>query len=239
MRKFTNSITACAFLAVCLLFTSCKDDSFLNVPPPVPDQSFVEEFDNYNTAIANGWKPINKSVPVGYTNWKLGSPSFSCYSSNINNQGCFYSDFNTSGLAATGAAPAVINNWLISKPLIIKNGDKIIFYTRTSTQTAPNEFPDALEVRLNTYNDRFDVGAGTGYEVGSFSNIILNINGSLLLNGPFSFPRNWTKFTATVSGVQQPSTGRFAFRHFVPDGGPDNPNGTDVAIDSVAYISAK
>lgn len=44
---------------------SCKDDSYLAIPPPIPDQSFKESFDNYQEAYDKGWRAINRSLPVG------------------------------------------------------------------------------------------------------------------------------------------------------------------------------
>jgi hypothetical protein len=247
MRKFTKSISALAFFGAVLLFTSCKDDSYLNDPKAAPDQSFVEEFDDYSAVISNGWKPINRSIPIGGTNWKLGSPNFAAYSSNIANTGCFYSDFNASGtVPTTSPIVATINNWLISKPLIVKDGDKIVFFTRTSAQAAGAEYPDRLQVRVNQYNDGLLIGRIGGLNpdldektVGDFTIKLLDINRNLVAGGVLSYPRTWTKFTATVSGMPKAQMSRFAIRHFVANGGPANPNGTDVAIDSLAFISAK
>lgn len=44
---------------------SCRDDSYLTTPPPVPDQSFRESFDNYQEAYDKGWRALNKSLPPG------------------------------------------------------------------------------------------------------------------------------------------------------------------------------
>lgn len=48
-----------------VLFQSCRDDSKLTIPPPTPDQSFTESFDNYEEAYAKGWRSVNTSTPIG------------------------------------------------------------------------------------------------------------------------------------------------------------------------------
>jgi hypothetical protein len=56
----------CAYSVVAsLVFQSCKDDSQLTIPPPTPDQSFTESFDNYDEAYAKGWRSINTMFTVG------------------------------------------------------------------------------------------------------------------------------------------------------------------------------
>ena len=74
-----------------LILQSCKDDSYLAVPLPVPDQSFVEQFDTLSAAEGRGWIAKNKSVPIGTGVWSQG-PYFSAYSSQSTNDGCIESD---------------------------------------------------------------------------------------------------------------------------------------------------
>jgi hypothetical protein len=243
MRKFTKMYLGVLTITSMVVFGSCKDDSYLVVPKPIPDQSFTEEFDTIQKAFERGWKPINRSVPIGSGVWSQGvATAFPAYSSNATNNGYAVVDFNSSGIIASGVTtPALINNWLVSKPLMIKNGDKIVFYTRTSQQTAPDEYADRLEVRVNPYNSTDNVGRGDGNQVGDFTLPLLIINSNLAVNGPNSYPRDWTKYTATVLGVPEPTMGRFAFRYYMPNAGPaaTNVNGNVIGLDSVAYISAK
>jgi hypothetical protein len=241
MRKFTKLYLGTFAVAAMIILASCKDDSYLIAPRTVADQSFTEEFDTIQKAFDRGWKPINRSVPIGSTSWRQGlANAFPAYSSTSTNTGYALASANSAGLIATGViTPAVINDWLVSKPLMIQNGDKIIFYTRTLTQAAPEEYPDRLEVRVNPYNSTDNVGRGDGNQVGDFTLPLLIINGNLALNGPTSYPRDWTKYIATVVGMPEARMGRFAFRYHVPNGGPDNPNGYAIGLDSVAYVSVK
>ena len=65
---------------------------------------------------------------------------------------------------------------------------------------------------------------------------MLDINSSL---SPLGYPQEWTKYTLTVSGVPGTSTinGRFAFRYFVPQGGPDGNNAGLIGVDEVSFTS--
>jgi hypothetical protein len=305
MIKLNNAWVSCLLLATTFLF-SCKDDSDLAIVPELKGKSFAEEFDNVTTPYNNGWRTINRSFPVGPNHFKeptqydgFGAPFllWNAYSSNETVGG-----YIMSGPTATlgqlprflGNVPSslhtgTINSWIVSPPTILKNGDKIIFYTRSNIQTrslgAFDAFDDVLvdydgddrlEVRLNINNDGMNVGTLAGDGVGDFNTIILAVNGfgesdgvgpfylssdmppaSIAGTNPLSYPKLWTRFIATVSGLQKPVMGRFALRHYVEDAGPGwiryqwpvysptvptNLNnipglGGNVAIDSVAYVS--
>ena len=85
------------------------------------------------------------------------------------------------------------------------------FYTRTVDVP---QFPDRLQVRMSTNGTSTNVGT-TAFDVGDFTVLMLDINPGLTTAG---YPNVWTQFTVTVSGVASPTTGRLAFRYFVPDG---------------------
>ena len=72
------------------------------------------------------------------------------------------------------------SNWLISPEMTVKNGDQLNFYTRTYEK--PAIAADRLQVRLNEVNSFADVGSDSN-SVGNFTNLILDINPSLLLDG--------------------------------------------------------
>jgi hypothetical protein len=112
----------------------------------------------------------------------------------------------------------------------MKNGDIITFYSRIPAGT---EYPDRLEIRLSANGASIDVG-NTATSVGDFTNLLLTINPTLVLN---VYPKVWTQFTATVSGLAAPTTGRVAFRYFVTDAGGNAPNSNYIGIDDVNYIS--
>jgi hypothetical protein len=73
------------------IFTSCVNDAYLAEPTPVPNQSFVEEFDTATAAYGRGWKFINRSEPVGITDFSnfldVATVPFEAYSSKAKKNG--------------------------------------------------------------------------------------------------------------------------------------------------------
>jgi len=112
----------------------------------------------------------------------------------------------------------------------LKNGDLLTFYSRIP---AGGEFPDRLEVRLSSAGASSNVG-NTSTSVGDFSTLLLSINPTLITG---VYPKVWTKFTATITGLSAPTTGKVAFRYFVTDGGGTGANSNYIGIDEVAYVS--
>ena len=129
---------------------------------------------------------------------------------------------------------STISNWIVSKPLIIKNGDKIVFYTNSLTLDLT---PSGLEVRLNIKNEGVNVGDGD--DPGDFTVLLNAVNSGQSLNAPDSYPTTWTRFEATVSGLNEPVKGRVAFRYYVPHNYQYINATTLVAIDRMTYTSAK
>lgn len=230
-------ISSLAILFMC----SCKDDSNLAKIPPVPDQSFVEEFDTATAAVSRGWQFINTSVPKGSGVWQNGGgipPLFNAYSNKGNNAGFIGADYQS-----TSAQQGTISNWLISPSLIMQNGDRIIFYTRAwqlfDGVSDTTDFGNSLQLRMNPLNDSTDVGSGLS--TGSYSKMLLDINPDLIYSSVlhpdvFAYPSQWTRFDVTVTGLTAPLKSRFAFRYFVTNGG-SNGNASGIGIDSVAYKS--
>ena len=223
-------------------FQSCRNDSHLMDAPPVADQSFVEQFDTMQNAYNRGWRWINKSVPVGPSVWGQLPEGYTitAYSSRGTNTGAAYVDY----LSTSGVDEGIISNWLISPSLTIQNGDKIVFYTKTDVFTPttgnPTDFSARMQVCINETNDGLDVGEGDNS--GNFKPI-LDINGNEDAYQPANpiataYPGDWTRFEATVFGLNGPIRSRFAFRYFLHGAG-GNGKGNGIAIDSVAYISRK
>jgi hypothetical protein len=162
-KKILQKLCILSLVSVAFL-QSCRDDSYVLQDPPVPNQSFSEEFDSLDAALARGWKTINNSFPIGGGDgvWQNGGglfPIFSAYSQ----QGAF-AGFAGATYLSTSAGQGVISNWLISPPVHMQNGDKIIFYTRA--QIGPGlvagdstDWANRLQVRINR--------TGLDYEVGS------------------------------------------------------------------------
>lgn len=223
---------------LCAVLVACQKDVYV----PVPDQSFVEEFENYNAAIDSGWVFLNRSVPANNARkWQEGSVSdnITAYSP----KGSF-SGFISAGFESTEASVGIISNWAISPVVTMQNGDKIIFYTRCRVYPERDFYRDyvnRLQLRINTNNISDDVGEGAA--AGSFTTLLLDINPEYEEYTsdpdefvPTAYPPEWTRFEATISGLPRPLGGRFAFRYFLEEGGSSG-NGSEVAIDSVAYVS--
>lgn len=227
-------------ISILVLF-SCKDDSYLAKAPPVPDQSFVEEFDTTAAAVTRGWQFINNSQPKGSGIWQDGGripPLFNAYSNKGNNAGFIGVDY-----LSTSAQQGTISNWLVSPSITMQNGDQIIFYTRAwqlyDGISDTTDFGNSMQLRMNPYNDSVDVGQSAG--TGSFVTTLLDINPHLIYSSVihpdvFAYPSQWTRFVVTITGLSAPLKSRFAFRYYVTNGG-SNGNASGIGIDSVAYKS--
>lgn len=268
MRKSTLGKILLSFGVVAVSLASCeKDDPASLLPPPVADQSFIEEFDTVAAAFQRGWVPINNSNPKGSSIWVQGGgpqPLFAPFSSKGSNAGFIAADFQS-----TSGTDDVISNWLISPVITMQNGDVISFYTRT--QLLPNAFTTGdstdygnnLEVCFNRKNEGTNVGVANDPRSSSYNvntdrgdfELLLSINPPVYnpsidywdyrwahslpsLFDPKAFPAKWTRFEATIGGLSGPVKGRFAFRYYTLDGG-SNGNASAVAIDQVVYKSKK
>lgn len=221
---------------VMVVVVSCeKDDKpATTVPvPPVVSKSFVEEFDTVANLAKKGWVIVNNSAPYGPGGWrqgkyelggKLGNDvvGFPAYSATYNQN-----EFASVDLTA-GNDVAVINAWLITKEIPVKNGDVLTFYTK-----ARGDYADRLQVRANYSNASFNVGSGPN-EVGDFTTLLVDINPNYTLS---DYPTDWTKYTITVSGVTGTVSARFAFRYFVENAGPSGANSDMIGVDKVEFSS--
>ena len=230
MRK--QFIPIVFFISLSFFLASCKDDAYLATAPPIPDQSFSEDFDSPGAATAAGWTFINASDPIGTGGWT--GPSFTSVIPLYNGSGYAYS-FNTVAQGSpTYAVESTISNWIVSKPLWLQNGDKIVFYTNSLTLDIT---PTALQVRMNKKNDGTNVG--TGDDPGDFTELLLTVNPQQTVNAADSYPVTWTRFEAIVGGLSEPTKGRIAFRYYLPHNYQYNQPTTIVAIDRMSYISVK
>jgi hypothetical protein len=254
MRKSTLNWILLPICFVTLVLFSCKNDTYLTVAPPPPDVSFSEEFDTMTAAYDKGWRYYNVSDPKGNSFWSQGlfnNPTvtgfpapipFPAYSSKGSYVGYIGADFTT-----TSAAAGIISDWVVSPVTLMKNGDKIVFYTRAVILDAgggdSTDYANRLQVRLSIKGETINVGMGI--DPGDFTNTILDINpfykfyhSSAALFDPTAYPAKWTRFEATVGGLNGPLKGRFAFRYLV-EGGGSNGLATAIGIDKVTYTSAK
>jgi hypothetical protein len=256
-----------SLLVAASAMTACYDDREYAQPPvDLTDYSYTEEFDTVSAAVKRGWVIKNASAPKGTHIWAQGclnDPAitgwpaipFSAFSSKGTFPGFIGADYTS-----TSAQVGVISNWLISPVTTMKNGDKISFYTRTlsvpynltSTVIDTSDFANRLQVRV-VPEDNVEVGAGI--DPGAFTTLLLDINPNQVawhtapnpaptpanpawtLRAPNAYPQNWTRFEATVIGINGPVKGRFAFRYYVTGAG-SNGNATLVAIDRVQFEPA-
>lgn len=248
MKKSTSPGFLLASVCILTLIQSCKDDRYLLIPPPVPDQSFVEEFDTVKRAYDRGWRFINRSDLVGRRSWQNpdGNSGIPFLSWSGSGNGYLWADY-----LSTASDAGTISNWAVSPELVMQNGDKIIFYTRSQLSFFngdSTDFVNRMQVRMNKTTS---LNCGDGTDPGDFTIPLLDINPFYyeFLKSAFDDPANplynqvrqayphvWTRFEATVTGLSEPTKGRFAFRYFTELAG-SNGRASSIGIDSVAYIS--
>lgn len=189
-------------------------------------QAFTEDFNDITTLAGNGWSMQNNSTPVGsIANWFQGSSisaggPFDAYNGAAN----AYIAANYNFVAGANT----ISGWLITPNRTIKNGDVLTFYTR---KASPDSYADRLQVRMSTNGASTNVGTSST-SLGDFTTLLMEINPTQVLG---VYPTTWTQYTITVSGLPAPTSGRFAFRYFVTNGGPSGANSDYIGIDNVVY----
>ncbi len=184
----------------------------------------TEKFDDITTLPGDGWVKINNSEPLGSTDWFQGNSSvFPAHDGAATAYTA--ANYNNCG---DGAGLDTISNWLITPELTLSDGMTLSFWTRKS-DIPPSMWPDRLEVRMSLAGSSSDVGPDE-FSVGDFTSLLLEINPSLILG---DYPDVWTEFSVTLAGIGAPTNGRFAFRYFVTDAGPDGTNSDYIGIDTV------
>ncbi|QIE60720.1 T9SS type A sorting domain-containing protein [Rasiella rasia] len=180
----------------------------------------TEDFVDITTLPGAGYDLINVSDAPGATDWLQGNDGVFPAQSGAPTE-YIAANFNNTG-------GSVINNFMITPPLDLENGDEIIFWSR-STETTPGfDFPDRLEVRIDPTGADTDPANST--DVGSYTELLLEINPTLASMG---YPEVWTQFTATVSGLSGTVNTRVAFRYWVTNAGPFGSNSDYIGIDSL------
>jgi len=182
--------------------------------------SWAENFDDITLLPGFGWALINNSAPAGLTSWFQGNSTvFPAHAG----ASTAYIAANFNNTAGVGT----ISNWLLTPEITMRNGDRLSFYTRRTTNT----FQDRLQVRLSANGGSTDVGA-TETSVGDFTTLLLDINPTYAVGG---YPQVWTEYVITISGLSGPTSGRLAFRYFVENAGPSGANSDYIGIDTVTY----
>jgi hypothetical protein len=210
------------------LLQSCKEDKTIVEEPPIADQTKTFEFESIATATAAGWTFKNRSE--GQTSSSYGFDNDVLH---------LFTPYSGSGIIFAGfeAGEGILSVWAISPSVTLQNGDKITFYTRTLNDNSDpaNVYPDRLQLRLSL-SDKDSVG-NDAESVGLFKIGLVDVNPNLSPALPDAYPDSWTKFEGTVSGLNKPTKGRYAFRYFVEDGGSAGSNSLAIALDKVTYTS--
>lgn len=239
-KKIFLPFLGMAFIAGFIIVTSCQKDA-KPVAPKI-DYSFVQEFDSMEAMLNQGWAAKNNSRPLGTSTWATGqyawdasSGTFSGYpGANTSHSGVDYVQCNYTCQGDPPnrlIEPGTASCWLISPAVPMKDGDKIVFWTRTLDN--PATFKDKMEFRINYNNSSVEIGNDWS-TVGDFTTLVTTVNGAF---NATDYPAEWTKYEYTVTGRPVPKMGRFAFRYFTPDAGASGSNGQGVGVDAVEFIS--
>ena len=188
---------------------------------PIPScTSIIDEGFN-DVGDLPGWVLINHSQPLGRSDWLQGNESvFPAFDG--------LPDAYIATNSNNGDGVATISTWLLLPEVALQEGSSLTFYTRT---TQSSDRPDRLQVRMSTNGASTNVGM-TAFDVGDFTNFLLDINPTYAIGG---YPESWTQFTINISGLPPGTTGRLAFRYFVENGGPNGVNSNYIGIDRVVY----
>ncbi len=202
----------------------------------ISQNQFSFGFDGTTAAmISAGWQQTNQSSPAGASTWSNASftlPLASAIFGSGNtttlpmgqaggNNSFALVNFNST----TGAG--TISNWLITPDITVQNGDIVTFYSRKGTD-GTTDFPDRLELRMSSGATVLPSGGSAG--VGSFTTVCLTINPALAAG--FVYPKTWTQYSYTVSGLSGLTPVKFAFRYYVTNGGPSGANSDIIGIDT-------
>lgn len=209
-------------VAVIAFSNSCKKDS--NDSKKVYKEEFVEV---YNLS-SKGWSVRDNSSPYSVVGWtqgfvgpdKSGITGFPAYSYKKEED-----EYAYVGYQSWGNDPITVSSWMISPVYEIKNGDKLVFYSRSSDATG---FINRMQVRLNETDNTPDIGT-TPIGVGKFTMLLKDINEAQVVDG---YPRAWTKYEITITGLSGTKQTRIAFRYFV-----DGTKSSAIGVDAFSLTS--
>ena len=202
----------------------------------ISQNQFSFGFDGTTAAMLSaGWQSTNQSSPAGASTWSNASFTLPL-------TGAIFGSGNTTTLPVGQAGgnnsfalvnfnsttgTGTISNWLITPDITVQNGDVVTFYSRKGTD-GTTDYPDRLELRMSTTATVLPSGGSAG--LGSFTTVCTTVNPSLL--GGFVYPKVWTQYSYTVTGLAGPTAVKFAFRYFVTNGGPSGANSDIIGIDT-------
>jgi len=141
---------------------------------------------------------------------------------------------NYTSSTSTAATGATLSNWLVTPVVTVQNGDVVSFYTRVGTFKAngTTDYADRLEFRMSENGDFTALPTGGDpFNVGDFNTLLVTVNPDLS-TAAGAYPQVWTKYSATISGLNAETSAKFAFRYFVTDGGPGGNNSSLIGVDT-------
>ncbi len=216
-------------LAATVVLLQACDDKEDTPPPPAPPtgQSFTQNFNTMAEATTQGWIFKNYSDDPG-AGWTV-KPKTTFYDDPpFEGAGLLYANYQ-----ASNGVDGNISAWAISPARVFQNGDKISFYTLSNGSN--DGYGDRLQLRLNLFNASDSI-EHESTAVGGFTRPLVDINPIYKITGPGDYPTTWTKYEATITGLNKPDSGRFALRYFVEIHG--GANGDELAVDKVEFKSA-
>lgn len=141
---------------------------------------------------------------------------------------------NFQSTTSSSSTAATISNWLITPVITVQNGDVVSFWSRKGT-SGTTDYPDRLELRMSSAATHVNPSGGpTG--VGSFTTLGVSVNPTLAAG--FIYPKVWTQYSYTVSGLTGPTAVKFGFRYHVTAGGPNGNNSDIIGIDTFSVDRA-
>ncbi|MEP7041587.1 MAG: choice-of-anchor J domain-containing protein [Dokdonella sp.] len=190
-----------------------------------PAVTCSEGFNDVAQLRAQGWLILNRSDPLGSTNWFQGIPARFPAQAGASDS---YASADMDN--ASGQFP-VISDWLITPDIQFFDGNTLDFYTRELA--GANDAPNRLQVLLcmdGGSEPCTDPGPESG-DLGGFQTTLFDINADGDAGG---YPAAWTEFTATAAlGMPQSGSGRIAIHFYTFAQGASN-TGTTIGVDSVA-----
>ncbi|GEN74711.1 T9SS-dependent choice-of-anchor J family protein [Chryseobacterium hagamense] len=191
----------------------------------------------FDAAFGTDWVTTNQSSPSTTSLWTkatyttpLTNPLFGSGNTTTvpSGQAGGVNSFALVNYTSTSGA-GIISNWLITPSVNVKDGDVVSFYTRKGTD-GTIDYADRLELRYSLAANAVTPSGGSS-GLGSYTNLGVTVNPNLASG--FVYPKAWTKYSFTVTGVgNNPVAVKFAFRYYVTDGGPSGSNSDLIGIDT-------
>ena len=216
-------------MAGCLaLFALCA------VAAPARAQALNEGFNDITTLTGAGWVMQNLSQAPGTSGWSQGDNNV--FPAHMGAQPTSYISANFENAGDFPGVQDTISNWLMSPVRTFNNGDTISFWAQSATASGIPQFADRLQLRLSTNGASVNVGA-TATSVGDFTSLLRDINSNYgQAAEQYVLDTTWIQFNVTLTGIPAPNTmGRFAFRYFVENGGPNGLRSNYIGIDTVSH----